>query len=129
MSDWLAVDTNAVIDFLRPDRTPPPQLGRNSLIALPLPVAGELFGGAHSSRRTTSNLERVEELAARWTLLLPDLGTARIYGRLRGEVRDALSTSRMNDLWIAAICLQYELPLLTNDRGFSAIPDLSVITW
>lgn len=129
MSDWLAVDTNAVIDFLRPDRTPPPLLDRNALVALPLPVAGELFGGAQSSRRTAANLERVEELVARWTLLFPDLATARIYGRLRGEVRDALSTSRMNDLWIAAICLQYELPLLTNDRGFTAIPGLTVINW
>lgn len=61
--------------------------------------------------------------------MAPDLHTARIYGRVRGEVRFAISTSRMNDLWIAALCIQHDLPLLTNDRGFHAVPGLTVLTW
>lgn len=35
----------------------------------------------------------------------------------------------MNDLWIAALCLQHALPLLTNDRGFDTIDGLAVIHW
>ncbi|HYR29978.1 MAG TPA: PIN domain-containing protein [Thermoanaerobaculia bacterium] len=80
-------------------------------------------------QKVDENLAVVEELIAKWTLLLPDLATARIYGRLRGKVRFPISVSRMNDLWIAALCIQHHLPLLTNDRGFQAVPALTVITW
>jgi predicted nucleic acid-binding protein len=66
-----------------------------------------------------------------WAILSPDLETARIYGTLRGSTRQATRTtvSRMNDLWIAALCVQHSIPLLTNDRGFDVIPDLTVIHW
>jgi predicted nucleic acid-binding protein len=35
----------------------------------------------------------------------------------------------VNDLWIAALCIQHSLPLLTNDRGFNGIENLEVIHW
>jgi predicted nucleic acid-binding protein len=37
--------------------------------------------------------------------------------------------SKLNDLWIAALCLQHDLPLLTNDHGFDHIAGLTVIHW
>jgi tRNA(fMet)-specific endonuclease VapC len=129
MTDRLCVDTNAVADLLRETRIDPPPIRAATDIFLPLPVAGELYAGAYSSRRLDHNLGKVETLVAKWTTLTPDLETARIYGRLRGEVRSQLSTSRMNDLWIAALCIQHDLPLLTNDSGFTAVPGLTVINW
>jgi len=33
------------------------------------------------------------------------------------------------DVWIAALCIQHDVPLLTNDRGFDTIPELTVIHW
>lgn len=129
MIDRLAVDTNAVADLLRPTRPDPPPLHEATRVSLPLPVAGELFAGAYYSDRVAENLAEVEGLLAKWQLLIPDLHTARLYGRLRGEVRFSISTSRMNDLWIAALCIQHDLPLLTNDRGFQAVPGLAVLTW
>ena len=88
-----------------------------------------IFAGAYYSDRVDENLADVEKVAAEWTLLIPDLDTARLYGRLRGEIRFPIATSRMNDLWIAALCLQHDLPLLTNDRGFHAVSGLTVLTW
>jgi predicted nucleic acid-binding protein len=57
--------------------------------------------------------------------------TARIYGELRARIRtvQTVSMSKLNDLWIAALCLQHNLPLLTNDRGFDHISGLTVIHW
>jgi tRNA(fMet)-specific endonuclease VapC len=125
----LVADTNAIVDLLRVDRRDPPPL-RDSIVLLPLPVVGELFMGAHYSHRVDENLTRVEELAAELTILHPDLATARVYGRLRGTTgAGAISPSRTNDLWIAALCIQHGLPLLTNDRGFETIAELSVIHW
>ncbi len=128
MNEVLAVDANAAIDFIRPDRPTPPQLRAANRRILPLPVVGELFGGAQSSIYIQRNLTKIEELISAWTVLVPDLDTARIYGRLRGEGA-TISAARRNDLWIAALCLQHDLPLLTNDRGFDAIPNLAVVHW
>ena len=129
MSERFAVDTNAVVDLLRHDRLSPPLLQKQNDVWLPLPVAGELFAGVYTSQRVVQNLGELEVLIGEWALFSADLETARIYGRLRGEVHLPVSTSRMNDLWIAAICLQYDLPLLTNDSGFKSVPGLTVITW
>ena len=96
---------------------------------LPLPVAGELFAGAYTSEQTAENLSDIETIAAKWKLVAPDLDTARIYGRLRGDTRFPASVGRMNDLWIAALCIQHDLPLLTNDRGFDSIPGLTTLHW
>lgn len=122
----LAADTNPLVDLLRRDRPDPPPL-RDALVLFPLPVLGELFAGAHSSNRVTENLAKIEELIAKREVLHPDLETARIYGRLRAASGGHASPSRLNDLWIAALCLQHNLPLLTNDRGFTTVAGLRVI--
>jgi predicted nucleic acid-binding protein len=41
----------------------------------------------------------------------------------------SLTASKINDLWIAALCIQHNLPLLTNDAGFDHISRLTVIHW
>ena len=129
MNEPFAVDANAVVDLLRADRPNPPQLGDASDVFLPLPVAGELFAGAFASKRSDGNLADLEQLIARWTVLEPNIDTARVYGRLRGDSRFPMSTSRRNDLWIAALCVQHNLPLLTNDSGFDSIPGLRTLHW
>ncbi|HEX3067377.1 MAG TPA: hypothetical protein VHX14_02300 [Thermoanaerobaculia bacterium] len=34
-----------------------------------------------------------------------------------------------HDLWIAALCLQFDLPLLTNDALFDEVSELEVVHW
>lgn len=51
------------------------------------------------------------------------------YGILRARYSANLSIAKVNDLWIAALCLQHNLPLLTNDRGFDAIAGLTIRHW
>lgn len=80
----------------------------------------------------TGGAEIVEDFIERWQPLIPDVQTARIYGDIRAALfwtTGNLAPSKMNDLWIAALCIQHELPLLTNDAGFERIPGLTVIHW
>lgn len=131
MIDRIAVDTNAVIDQARARRVTPPPLEEVVNVFVPLPVVGELFTGAYISTRRDENLSATELVIARWTVLAPDLDTARIYGRIRAQARllHQIGQSLTNDLWIAALCVQYSLPLLTNDQGFDRVPGLEVIHW
>jgi tRNA(fMet)-specific endonuclease VapC len=132
VSERLALDSDAAVDFIRADRPTPPPISRVEQIVLPLTVVGELFHGAESSVRPERNRAVIEALLEQWQPLLPTIETARIYGRIRASVfqrTDNLSVSKRNDLWIAALCIQYEFPLLTKDAGYDAVPGLTVIHW
>jgi len=132
MSGRFAVDTNAVVDYLRESRPVPPAFLTASEILLPLTVLGELFAGAFASDRNAENLEVIARLASIWPVLVPDSETARIYGHVRatyGRRRTAWTEAARNDFWIAAICLQHGIPLLSNDKTFDEIEGLGVIHW
>lgn len=132
MKGRLAVDTNAVVDYLRESRPAPPELLTAREVLLPLTVLGELFAGAFASERVSENLDTIERLAAMWPLLVPDAETARIYGRIRANGHRRRSTwtePARNDFWIAALCVQHNLPLLTNDKTFDEIEGLDVVHW
>jgi predicted nucleic acid-binding protein len=34
-----------------------------------------------------------------------------------------------NDIWIAAVARQYDLPLVTRDGHFTVVPQLRVLAW
>jgi len=127
----LAIDANAAIDVMRPRRPDPPPLNDAKTIVLPLPVLGELFAGAMASTEPQLNLDRLTKLRTRCELLTADEVTAHVYGEVRaasGNVHP-IGMSKLNDLWIAALCLQHDLPLLTNDHGFDSVAGLTVIHW
>ena len=131
MIERLAIDSNAAIDLLRARRSDPPPLQETELVVLPLPVLGELLAGAYGSTDPELNLARVDKLRKACELLLPDESTAHVYGRIRAATGNVqpLGTSKLNDFWIAALCVQHHLPLLTNDRGFDRIEELTVLHW
>jgi len=125
----LVIDTNAAIDFMRGDAATLQPYRVGWRILLPLHVVGELFFGAFASAQSEANARVVEDLANTWSVLAPTTDTAFHYGRLRARHGATLSPAKINDLWIAALCLQHDLPLLTNDHGFDGIPGLHVIHW
>lgn len=104
---------------------------------LPLPVLGELKFGVLNSPPKSRPLqaETLSRLRERCSLLLPDEATADLYAETRRQVAFPPTISRrreahlLNDLWIAALCLQHRLPLLTNDRDFDGIGGLEVLHW
>jgi tRNA(fMet)-specific endonuclease VapC len=130
VTERLALDANAVIDFIRDDRSDPPYVADAREVFLPLSVLGELFVGAYLSRNIEKNLAAVEEYGRRWTVLMPSIETARVYGRIAAKSgRPPSAQARLNDLWIAAVCIEHGLPLLTSDHGFDVIPGLEVLHW
>lgn len=130
MSDGVVADTSAWVELIRQDRPDPPQIGDAASLFIPLPALGELFAGAYEGKRRDEQLAAIDQILRMATVLKPDAETAREYGRIRGILRIAnLSAGKRNDLWIAALCLQHELPLLAKDRGFDEIPNLKVLHW
>jgi predicted nucleic acid-binding protein len=100
-----------------------------------LPVLGELRFGVLNAAPQWQDLmsERLEDLLHAVTPLLPDVETAEYYATVRKQIAFPSNMSRrreshlLNDLWIAALCVQHGLPLLTTDRDFDHIEGLSVL--
>jgi len=55
--------------------------------------------------------------------------TANHYSAIRLELKKKGRPIPENDLWIASICIEHNLPLVTGDAHFDNINGLEVIRW
>jgi predicted nucleic acid-binding protein len=58
-----------------------------------------------------------------------DDGTTHSYAAIGHELKKNGKPIPANDLWIAALCRQHALPLLSRDRHFDLVPGLRRIDW
>jgi tRNA(fMet)-specific endonuclease VapC len=91
---------------------------------LPVPVIGELRYGALNSRRSAENLAEVERLVSRCRILDITAPTATVYAQLRLRLKEKGKPIPENDLWIAALCVEHQTPLVTLDGHFDEIEEL-----
>lgn len=130
----LAIDATASVDFLRQSRASASAIEQAETLFLPLPVVGELHYGAYNAAESWRDLmiDQLNRFLAQCRILMPDLETTRIYGRLRVAAPFPPTSSRrsqehlVNDYWTAALCVQNDVPLLTRDHDFDRIPNLVV---
>ena len=120
-----AVDTSFVIGVLKGTVESARPL---SEVAFPFAVIGELRFGAMGGRDPQRKLAEIDEMVRRGMTLAGDGETARVYADLRLRLKSAGTPLPENDIWIAAICLQHGLTLLTLDRHFDRIDGLVLAT-
>ena len=51
------------------------------------------------------------------------------YAKVRYDLKKKGNPIPENDIWIAPLCLEHDVPLLTNDGHFNNIHELEVINW
>jgi tRNA(fMet)-specific endonuclease VapC len=122
----IALDTNAAIAVLNNSSGAGTWIQRYEKLLLPVPAIGELRFGALKSQRFTENLRRIEALVSRCEVLEIGLRTAEVYARLRLDLRRKGKPIPENDLWIAALCIEHDLPLATLDGHFDDLEALRV---
>jgi tRNA(fMet)-specific endonuclease VapC len=125
----LILDTNALSAIAEGELGATKAIARANQVAIPVIVLGEYrFGIAHSRRKreyegwlaetiTFSRVLEVNEETANW------------YAGLRGQLKEAGTPIPSNDAWIAALCRQHSLPLLSRDRHFDLVKGLQRIGW
>jgi tRNA(fMet)-specific endonuclease VapC len=130
-------DAVAAVDYLNPGRITPPDFEKVNHLVLPLPVLGELRFGALNAAPNWRQIvtDQLEDFVSRCDLLLPTAETADFYARVRSQktfppnISSRRQVHLLNDLWTAALCLQHQLPLLSNDHDFEGIVGLDLIRW
>jgi tRNA(fMet)-specific endonuclease VapC len=126
MPGEVLVDTNVVVAVFKAQPAILNRLQAAREIYLSAVSVGELIFGALKSTNQARNLGRIEELIANSVVLPCDTDTGRCYAGIKHELKQKGRPIPDNDLWIAALAVQHDLLLLTLDRHFSDIDQLSV---
>jgi tRNA(fMet)-specific endonuclease VapC len=125
----LIVDTNALSAIADDESGIRIVMERAHLTAIPVIVLGEYgFGIAQSVRRSQHQKWLRESLPA-FRILDITQDTAGQYVGLRLELKRAGTPIPSNDLWIAALCREHGLPVLSRDRHFDCIGGLRRLEW
>lgn len=125
-----ALDTNVIVGFLEGDTS---IVNKLDLFAgdlfIPIIALGELQFGAYNSKRVEENLEKIESVKTRCGILQISELTAAGYGAIKSTLRKSGTPIPDNDIWIAALTIQYECTLITRDEHFNKISTLNSVTW
>jgi tRNA(fMet)-specific endonuclease VapC len=125
----IAIDSNAYVAYQANDVRAVQLVNGATRRILPAPVLGELYFGALNSGRPASNQKILEQFLRTCDLALPDAAVCQRYGQLRVALRRNGTPLPVNDVWIAAICLELSIPLMTRDQHFIHVPHLAVLAW
>ena len=125
----MILDTNGLSALGDGDPKLEPILREAEDLALPTIVLGEYRYGIRQSRERVRYERWVEERLPDFRILAVDEETARHYAEVRHALRRSGRAIPANDAWIAALALQYALPVVSRDRHFDAVAGINRIGW
>jgi tRNA(fMet)-specific endonuclease VapC len=129
MSGEMALDTSVAIRFLNGDSAVTAKVLSRLEIVLPVVVAGELLFGAENSARALQNLPQYLEFISACIVMPMGIETARSYAHTRLALKRKGRPIPMNDVWIAAQCLEQGWVLVTDDQDFNYVDGLVLEHW
>ena len=127
--DSFILDTNVVIDLFKGSQDIADKIDASDSIFLPLPVLGELYFGAENSQRKAYHLSEIIKFLQIVVVLDTDAQTAQVYGKIKAFLKKKGTPIPENDIWIAALAQQHQLPLVTQDQHFNHVNDLQILSW
>jgi len=126
MSARVLVDTNAWTALQAGDLRIAKALNAAQAVLLTPVVLGELLDGFKGGSREVSNRELLENFRSKpRTVCLPITDeTAEWFAEVKQQLKRAGKPIPINDVWIAASCLEHGASLLTLDSHFVAVAGL-----
>ncbi|MGH8017939.1 MAG: PIN domain-containing protein [Opitutaceae bacterium] len=128
-ANGVLLDSSVVIAYLRGRLDLRQRVAPNESLFLPLVGLGELYKGALKSTRTAQNLQQIGALLGNVAVLNPDPSTAMKYAEIATMLERTGALIPENDMWIAAVALECDMPLATIDEHFQRVPGLTVLDW
>lgn len=125
----MILDTNALSAAADREPSALAVVSEAQRIAVPVIVLGEYRLGIAQSRHRSSYERWLQEWISAVTVLEVDEETAQSYAALGLELKRKGKPIPTNDLWIAALCRQHALPILSRDQHFDLLPGIRRLTW
>lgn len=123
------LDTNALSALIKSDKTLIEFLSNFSSVTTTTITLGEYQFGILKSNRSALLKEALNRALEPQKILTVDPETSEIYAEIRLHLKSVGKPIPVNDLWIAAIACQHDLPLVTRDKHFDSVIGLNVLTW
>lgn len=125
----MILDTNGLSALADGEAALEPILREAAKVALPVIVLGEYRYGISQSRYRKHYEQWLSEYLSKFQILDVDERTTISYSAIRMELKKAGTPIPSNDLWIAALCHQHALPLLSRDSHFDAVTRIRRLEW
>ena len=125
----MILDTTALSAYA--DGAPPvvQQIDTADELHIPVIVLGEYRFGIATSRHQREYEAWLTRGLAFWNVLPVVEETATHYGKIRQQLKKAGAPLPANDVWIAALARQHDLPVLSRDTHFDSVPGLTRLSW
>lgn len=125
----MILDTNALSAAADDDPGVIRLLAGTDQVALPVIVLGEYRHGIARSRNLVVYERWLKDLLNDCWILDINEPTTRFYADISLELRNAGKPIPTNDIWIAALCRQHNLALLSRDHHFDLVAGNRRIGW
>ena len=125
----MIVDTNALSAILDGEPTIAAVFERADVLAIPVITLGEYRFGISQSTRRAEHEKSLQRNLPLYQVLAITEETSEHYAQLRLALKRAGTPIPSNDLWIAALCLQHDFPVLSKDRHFDRVKGLRRVEW
>jgi predicted nucleic acid-binding protein len=125
----MIVDTNALSAAADGDPEIIAILARADQMAIPVIVLGEYRYGIAQSRNCATYERWLIGLLQDCFVLDISEPTTQYYAEIVLELKRKGKPIPTNDLWIAALCRQHGLPLLSRDGHFDSVAGLKRVRW
>ena len=125
----MILDTNAISAMSHEDKAIEMAVQESVQLYLSVPVLGEYQYGLINSRHQKSLGAWLDQLKLVWPVLTLDVMTAHHYAEIRNQLKKKGRMIPVNDLWIAALAIQHQQPILSEDRHFDYVDGIKRIGW
>ena len=126
----LLVDTNTYTAFWEDDPKIAAVFELAETLVFPFITVGELLAGFRLGNRENENRNRMNDLLiSRHTeILYADRNTPEFYATIFSELRRKGRPIPTNDIWIAALARQHDMPVCSLDTHFKFVDGLKLVT-
>lgn len=125
----MILDTNALSAIAEAEPAAVAIIARVQIVAIPVIVLGEYRYGIAQSRRQAEYERWLSDHLPACRVLEISEETAARYAEVRLQLKRSGTPIPANDVWIAALCRQHALPILSRDVHFDAVRGVRRLTW
>ncbi len=125
----MILDTNALSAAAEGDPAVLAHLARADQVAIPVIVLGEYRYGIAQSHHRATYANWLKALLNDCLVLDINEPTTHEYAGITLELKRQGTPIPTNDIWIAALCRQHGMPLLSRDQHFDLVEGLRRIGW
>ncbi len=128
-SNGILLDTSVIIAHMRGKMDMFAQKEPEVLLFMSLISFGELLKGALKADNPARQHAKIANVLTQVGVLYPDDATAHSYARVAAFLESKGTPIPENDIWIAAVGLEMDMPLATRDGHFDRVEALTVLRW